>query len=107
MVEQPEIHILGRSGSSLEDQSSFIDCRRESLKDVDIPLETATGCQLYDVLRFFHGDGPAQQFEAGNKIGGNYPCVGCEAHTGRFDDLAYTFCAKHLSLGETVIYYKW
>ena len=72
----------------------------ESLKDVDIPLETATGGQLYDVLRFFHGDGPAQQFEAGNKIGGNYPCVGCEAHTGRFDDLAYTFRAKHLSLGE-------
>ena len=100
MVEQPEFHILGRSGSSLEDQSSFIDCRRESLKDVDIPLVTATGGQLYDVVRFFRGDGPAQQFEAGNKIGGNYPCVGCEAHTGLFDDLGYTFRAKHLSLGE-------
>ena len=52
------------------------------------------------VLRFFHGDGSAQQFEAGNKIGGNYPCVGCEAHSGGLDYLAYTFRAKHLLLGE-------
>ena len=25
---------------------------------------------MNDIVRFFHGDGPAQQFEAGNKIGG-------------------------------------
>lgn len=86
------------------EQSSFIDCRRYTIKEVDISLETTTGAPLYDVLRFFHGDRAAQQFEAGNKIGGNYPCVGCEAHSGRFDDLAYTFRAKHLSLRD--IYYR-
>ena len=45
----------------------------ESLKEINIPLETATGGHLYDVARFFHGDGPAQQLEA---------TVGCEAHSG-------------------------
>ena len=33
-----------------------------------------------DVLRYYHGDGPARQFEAGNNIGGDYLCTGCGAH---------------------------
>jgi hypothetical protein len=37
----------------------------------------SNGVQVNDVMRFFHGDGPAQQFEAGNSVGGNYCCVGC------------------------------
>ena len=41
----------------------------------------------------FHGDGPAQQIEAGSKIGGNHPCVGCTAHSSMFSDLAHTFRA--------------
>ena len=50
---------------------------------------------MTDVLRFFHGDGPAQQFEAGNSIGGNYCCVGCGVKCDRIDDIAYTFrCPK-------------
>ena len=60
VVEQPEIHILGRSESSLEEQSSFTDCRRDGLKEINIILETATGGQLHEVARFFHGDGPVQ-----------------------------------------------
>ena len=43
--------------------------------------------QLNDILRFFHGDGAAMKFEAGNKIGGHYCCVGCEAYSSCFDDL--------------------
>ena len=45
----------------------------------------------------FHGDGPAQQFEAG---GGNYSCVGCGARTDRMDDIAYTFRCVKLSIAE-------
>ena len=40
------------------------------------------------------------QFEAGNKIGGHYCCVGCEAHSSRFDDLAYCFRAHRPTLVE-------
>ena len=53
-------------------------------------------------MRFFHGDGPAMQFEAGNKIGGYYCCVsiGCDSQSTRFDDLVYCFRAHRLSLSE-------
>lgn len=64
------------------------------------PISTNDGVIIRDIVRYFHGDGPAQQFEAGNKIGDNYPCVGCEAHASRFDDLAYSFRAHHLTLEE-------
>lgn len=62
-------------------------------------LLTKTGILVHDIMRFFHGDGPAMQFEAGNKIGGYY-CVGCDAHSSRFDDLPYCFHPRHLTLSE-------
>ena len=51
-----------------------------------------------DVLRFFHGDHPAQQFEAGNKKGGYYPYVMCEGRASRFDDLVYCYRCETISL---------
>lgn len=99
-IEEPEIHILARSGNSLDDQSMFSQCRRECLSDITSTLYTKDKIPIQDVVRSFHGDGPAQQFESGNKIGGHYCCVGCEAHASRFDDFAYCFRAHHLSLKE-------
>ena len=100
VVEDPQIHILGHSTSSLSDQAQFIESRRECLLDLSQELTTKAGIAVNDVLRFFHGDGPALQFEAGNKFGGYYSCVGCEAHSSRFEDLAYCFHAHRLTLSE-------
>ena len=80
VVEDPELHILGRSSSSLCDQLNYIECRKECLAGLAEALITRAGTRVNDVLRFFHGDGPAMQFEAGNKIGGYYCCIGCK-HT--------------------------
>lgn len=74
-VEIPEVHILGRSSSSLEDQALFSACHNECLKLLDEPLSLSNVIQVKDVLHFFHGDGPTQQFEAGNSIGGTYCCM--------------------------------
>ena len=41
-----------------------------SVSNLVVPLQLNSGIKVFDVLRFFHGDGPAQQFEAGNSIGG-------------------------------------
>ena len=87
IVEEPEIHILSQSSSSLCDQTQYIECRRQCLSDLSKKLTTKAGVQIQDVMRFFHGDGPAMQFEAGNRIGGHYCCVGCDAHSSYFDDL--------------------
>ena len=91
VVEVPEIHILARSSSSLDDQAKYNACRGECLKELTTKLKLSSGDEVTDVARFFHGDGPAQQFESGNTIGGNYSCVGCGARSDRFDDVAYTY----------------
>ena len=100
LIEKPEIHILGRSTSSLEDQMLYNECRRQCLQDLQVILKTAAGTPVVDVLRFFHGDGPAQQYEAGHKIGGKYSCVGCGALTSRFDDFAYCHHAPRQTSAE-------
>ena len=97
IIERPYVHILGRSKSSLIEQAQFIEYRFEEVQE----LSTTVSCTTHtitDVLRVFHGDGPAQQVEAGAKIGGNYPCVGCTARSILFDDLAHCFRADSLSL---------
>ncbi len=98
IVEMPEIHILARSGSSLHDQRMFNECRRQSLTKFSSTIYTQKGIPIKDNIRFFHGDGPAQQFEAGNKVGGYYSCVGCDACSTRFDDISYCFRAKPVTL---------
>lgn len=100
LVETPEIHILGRSGSSLNEQAQFSKTRRECLEDLSISLQTATGITINDICRFFHGDGPAAQFETGHNIGGNYSCAGCGAKSSCFDDLAYCYRCPKPSLAE-------
>ena len=100
IVEQPEIYILGRSSSSIEHQAMFTECRKEDLLEMSSSLTTSTGVMVKDTMRFFHGDGPTQQFEAGQSIGGNYYCVGCGAKSTMMDDLAYTFRSPKRTLQE-------
>ena len=95
IVERPYIYILGRSKSTLEEQAQFHEYRLEGVKE----LSTTVSCQTHkitDVLRLFHGDGPAQQVEAGAKVGGNYPCIGCTSPSSTFSDLASCFRADSL-----------
>jgi len=56
IVETPEVHILGKSSSSLEDQRMFTDCRRDSLSDFSEIIYTEAGIPVTDVVRFFHDD---------------------------------------------------
>ena len=99
-VEAPEVHILGRSSSSLEDQALFNACRRDCLLQLSTPLHLNTGTEVHDTLRFFHGDGPAQQFEAGNTVGGDFCCVSRSTKSNRMDDIAYSFRSEKRSLEE-------
>ena len=86
ILDEAEVHILGRSSSSTNDQLMFIETRRECLKEIKEKVCTSNGVEVVDVIRFFYGDGPAAQFEAGHKQGGTYCCVGCGAESGRFSD---------------------
>ena len=54
------------------------------------------GVEVFDVLQFFHGDGQAQEFEAGNSVVGIYCCVGCGVQCDRIDDIAYAYRCQQL-----------
>lgn len=102
IVEKPETHIIGRSSSSTQDQLMFIGIPKERLQQMRNTLKTMAGVEIRDI-RFFYGDSPAAQFEAGHKQGGAFCCVGCGAHSGRFADIAYSYRAPKQSAGKTAI----
>jgi len=63
LVEQPYIHMLGRSSSTIEDQAKFHIFRLQCIQDLSSDVISKQGYPIIDVLRIFHGDGPAQQIE--------------------------------------------
>ena len=76
-----EVHIVGHGSSSLEDQATLIpECLAE-LEDLTDDVTSSSGIKGVDTVRFFKGDKPAAQFEAGVSCGGNDPCVGCALQT--------------------------
>ena len=100
VVENPEVHILARSRSTAGDQAMFNETRRECLLELSKELTTETGVPGKDCLRFFHADGPAAQFVAGNKQGGHFCCVQCGATSDRFDDICYCYHSPTRTLAE-------
>lgn len=66
MVEKPEIHLLAHSESTDVEQMMYNEPRTETFLDMDTTIATLN-YQVTDIVRFFHGDAPARQFEAGNK----------------------------------------
>ena len=100
LIERPEVHILAQSRSSAGDQAMFNETRRECTLELRTKLKTEAGHAVNDGLRFFHADGPAAQFEAGNKQGGHFCCVQCGADSDRFDDISYCYHAPTRTLAE-------
>ena len=51
-------------------------------------------------MRYFYGDHPASQFEAGQSMGGNFPCTGCDAKATMFRDITHRYRAKSVTYAE-------
>ena len=68
----------------------------ERLAELDGLCEEVTtnnGIHIKDTLKFFKGDKPAAQFEAGITCGGHFPCVRCVCSASRFSDFAHaSYC---------------
>ncbi len=52
VVERPQLHIIGRSGSSLDEQAKFNNCRKECLLEMPTKLETSSGVELWMLCDF-------------------------------------------------------
>lgn len=98
LVEKPEIHMLTHSGSSDVEQMMYNEPRSDSLLDMDSTIITTSNHEVTDIVRFFHGDAPARQFEADNNRGGHYPCTACQTHVHQFNDLSHAFRMETITL---------
>ena len=100
LVERPHVYILGRCGSSEVEQLAYINTRKACLQTLSATVTTLNGIQINDVMRFFHGDGPQQEFEASEQKGGNAGCASCSGDARLYKNLAVSLSRLHLSLSE-------
>ena len=76
LVEKPNIYILGRCIGKEVEQLGYSQTRCQCLDELQNNLLTIKGCPVTDIMRFFHTNGPEQQFESGEQRGGNNGCSG-------------------------------
>ena len=93
-IEKPQLHILAKTSSSIEDQLLHSSTRLECIKGLDIELEISNGHKVIHKLRFFHGDDPSTQLEAGKQKGGNYFCPLCPIKATQTYSLQTLFSAE-------------
>ena len=98
-VEEPYIHIMAVSSSSKEEQASLVSDRVECLSDLS-QITATNGVPVKDIMRFFKGDGPAQQFERGYQQGGYYKCGACLIHSSRIEGIAHAYTLKWCTVSD-------
>ena len=61
-------------------------------------FKASNGVPIHDVIMFFIGDQPAQQFEGGTQVGGISKCGTCGCKDKLMDDQAHALNCKTRSL---------
>ena len=97
-VESPEIYIIARCSGTDYDQLAYVETRLEDLHELNDKVKTKGGQEINDVMRFFHGDGPARQFESGEQKGGTFYCSVCGSNAHRVYEMDYILRSKTVSL---------
>ena len=87
IVEKPHLHFIARCGSSEAEQLAYSETRLTCIKEMTTNLITHNGSEFIDTARFFHGDNPAREVEAGQQKGGHYFCSNCGCHAERVNEL--------------------
>ena len=93
-IEKPQIHILTKTSSSIEDHLLHSATRLECMKGLDVELEISNGHKIRDKLCFFHEDDPSAQLEAGKQKGDNYFCPICPIKATQTYGLQTLFSAE-------------
>lgn len=92
--------MIAPSSSSPSDQLALVGDRIECLHELSENLQATNCVSITDRMRFFCGDKPAQQFERGTQIGGNYKCGGCGCKDAMMQDLAHALQCHWRSLAD-------
>ncbi|XP_078621301.1 uncharacterized protein LOC144887775 [Branchiostoma floridae x Branchiostoma japonicum] len=107
-VEKPHLYMVARCSCSDNDQLCYSAERRQCLQQMAMSTSVevnGTEHKFNDVLRFFKGDLPAREFEAGQQRGGHFPCP-CGVLAARFSDIEHTYRAPYMSLEERICLLK-
>ena len=99
-IKKPDVYILAKCPSDGH-QLMYFDTRNEDIRLLKHSIEVE-GSQLYDQMRFFHGDGPAFEMEDGQQNNGRYPCSVCPANFDFGKDLIYMFSLPPLNIKNRV-----
>jgi len=99
LVEKPHICIMARCKDTTEDQL-YSETRLEDVRQLDIQLLSRQNARIKGVCRFFHGDHPSQEVEAGEQIGGGYGCCGCAGVSTNYINHVGSLRAPHIIPGE-------
>ena len=97
-IEAPQLYLIARSSSSDNEQLCYVDTRVECMEELSCKLTTPSGHEVTDIMRFFHGDSPARQFECGQQKGGHYYCSNCSLNANRAYSLDYVYHVEQMSL---------
>lgn len=87
IVEKPHLHFIARCGSSEAEQLAYSETRLTCIKEMATNLTIPAGNECIDTARFFHGDNPAREVEAGQRKGGHYFCSNSGCHAERVNEL--------------------
>ena len=100
-VEKPFLYIMARCPSN-EQQLLYVEERMKDILIFNEDLALPSGIKIHDVFRFFKGDAPAHQFQAGLQKGGNYVCVACPIHCNLIHDLVHSYSFQNMSLEDRI-----
>ena len=90
LIERPVIHLMAAGTSAVDDQLALLQDRIDCVNDLSTNITSSNSIIVHDKLKFFVGDYPAQQFEHGTQLGGNFKCGGCSIKSSMMGDLAHT-----------------
>ena len=95
-IQKPEMYMFARCPGTTE-LTAYSSTRMDDILELDTGIIFDNGIEVYDVMRFFKGDGPSCQFESGQQKGGNYFCWACGIPSYIVKDYAHAD-RKNLSL---------
>uniref|UniRef100_A0A7M6DRJ9 Uncharacterized protein n=1 Tax=Clytia hemisphaerica TaxID=252671 RepID=A0A7M6DRJ9_9CNID len=102
MVEKPVTYILARCPASALQLCYGNERLEDYIRINNQPYIFSNGISFKDKMRFFKGDAPACQLEAGQQKGGNHFCWHCPMKASRGKDLAHLLNCERQTVQERI-----
>ena len=84
--------------SSNDQQMLYSEEKISYLFKMQKPIQCPNVATINDNARFFKGNSPAYQFEAGQQKGGNFFCTSCSMHSNHVKNICFSNAKEMMSL---------